>query len=155
MLPRIHFSNHPIDVRTALSMVSDASGILSLLLDRWHSVIAGRIAGAFRNNDQERIAENIIKTMQKVGYDIRELDPFETKLITPLTGRMNFPYGNRIKLIWQAMRDKILPLFPAAPGLPTDKKAYLQAVEKIYVTEAYHALSIEKYKVTPELFGDV
>jgi Fic family protein len=57
--------------------------------------------------------------------------------------------------MWQAMRDKILLYFPAAPGLPADKKAYLQAVEKIYVTDAYHSLSIEKYKVTPELIERV
>jgi Fic/DOC family len=149
------FVNHPIDVRTVLSLVSDASSILALLLDGGHSVIAGRIAGAFRNNNQERIAENIIKTMQKVGYDVREADPFKTKLVISLSGRVHSPYGNRIKLMWQAMRDKILPHFPTAPGLAADKEAYLQAVEKIYVTDAYHSLSIEKYKVTPELIERV
>lgn len=149
------FINHPIDVRTVLSMVSDASSILALLLDGGHSVIAGRITGAFRNNNQERIAENIIKTMQRVGYDVREADPFKTKLVISLSGRVHSPYGNRIKLMWQAMRDNILPHFPTAPGLAADKKAYLQAVEKIYVTDAYHSLSIEKYKVTPELIERV
>jgi hypothetical protein len=49
----------------------------------------------------------------------------------------------------------VLPHFPAAPGLPADKKAYLKAVGKIYVTDAYHSLSIEKYKVTPELIERV
>jgi hypothetical protein len=151
----ITFINYPIDVRTALSLVSDASSILALLLDGGHSTIAGRIAGAFRNNNQGRIAENIIKTMQRAGYDVRESDPFEIKLIISLSGRAHSPYGNRIKLMWQAMRDKVLQHFPAAPGLPTDKKAYLQAVEKIYVTDAYHSLSIEKYKVTPELIERV
>lgn len=149
------FTNNPIDVRTALSLVSDASSILAILLDGGHSAIAGRIAGAFRNNNQVRIAENIIKTMQRAGYDVREMDPFETKLFISLAGRVHSPYGNRIKLMWQAMRDKILPHFPAAPGLPADKKAYLQAIEKIYVTDAYHSLSIEKYKVTPELIERV
>jgi Fic family protein len=93
--------------------------------------------------------------MQRAGYDVRESDPFEIKLIISLSGRAHSPYGNRIKLMWQAMRDKVLQHFPAAPGLPTDKKAYLQAVEKIYVTDAYHSLSIEKYKVTPELIERV
>jgi len=149
------FANHPIDVRTALSLVSDASDVLALLLDGGHSAIAGRIAGAFRNNHQERIADAIIKTMQRAGYDVRETDPFETKLIIPLSGRVHSPYGNRIRLMWQSMREKVLPHFPAAPGLPADKKMYLDAVEKIYVTDAYHSLSIEKYKVTPELIERV
>jgi len=149
------FANHPIDVRTALSLASDASDVLALLLDGGHSAIAGRIAGAFRNNHQERIADAIIKTMQRAGYDVRETDPFETKLIIPLSGRVHSPYGNRIRLTWQSMREKVLPHFPAAPGLPADKKVYLDAVEKIYVTDAYHSLSIEKYKVTPELIERV
>ena len=46
--PSIFVSN-PIDVRTALSMINDASEILSLLLDKGHSLKAGRIVGAFRN----------------------------------------------------------------------------------------------------------
>jgi hypothetical protein len=130
------FANHSIDVRTALSLVSDASDILALLLEGGHSAIAGRIAGAFRNNHQERIADAITRTMQRAGYDVREADPFETKLIIPLSGRVHSPYGSRIRLMWQSMREKVLPHFPAAPGLPADKKQYLDAVEKIYVTDA-------------------
>lgn len=152
---RSMFAKQPIDVRTALSLISDASDILALLLDGGHSLIAGRIAGAFRNNNQERIADNITRTMQRAGYDVREVDPFETKLVIPLSGRVNSPYGNRIRLMWQMMREKIITHFPAAPGLPANKKMYLDEVEKIYVTDAYHSLSIEKYKVTPELIERV
>lgn len=149
------FTHHPLDVRAALSLVRDASGILALLLDGGHSAIAGRIAGAFRNNRQDRIADDIVKTMQRAGYDVREADPFDTRLVIPLPGQVQSPYGNRIKLMWQAMREKVLPHFPTAPGLPGDKNAYLRAVEKIYVTDAYHSLSIEKYKVTPALIERV
>ena len=39
----ITFTNHLIDVRTALSLVTEASNILALLLDGGHSAIAGRI----------------------------------------------------------------------------------------------------------------
>jgi Fic/DOC family len=149
------FAHYPIDVRAALSLVRDASSILALLLEGGHSAIAGRIAGAFRSNNQARIADEIIKTMQSIGYVVREVDPFQTKLAISLSNKEISPYGNRIKLMWQAMRDKIIPFFPPAPGLPADKKAYLKAVEKIYVTDAYHSLSIEKYKVTPELIERV
>ena len=54
--PSIFVSN-PIDVRTALSMINDASEILSLLLDKGHSLKAGRIVGAFRNIGNSKIAE--------------------------------------------------------------------------------------------------
>jgi hypothetical protein len=149
------FTQNSIDVRTALSMTRDASDILALLLEGGHSLIAGRLAGAFRNIGQGRIADTIISTMEKTGYDVREADPFNTKLDLPLSDRVHSPYGNRIRLMWKEMRAKVLPNFPTPPGLPASTDSYLKEVEAIYVTDAYHSLSIEKYKVTPDLIERV
>jgi Fic family protein len=49
------------------------------------------------------------------------------------------------------MREPILKVFPAAPGRPSDIAAYLKDVDDIYVTDAYHSLSIEGYRVSHEL----
>ena len=49
------------------------------------------------------------------------------------------------------MREPIIKRFPAAPGLPMDIDLYLKHVEEIYVTDAYHSLSIEGYRVSAEL----
>lgn len=149
------FVQNSIETRTALSLIRDGSDVLRILLDGGHSGIAGRLAGAFRNIGQNRIADTILNTMGKAGYDVRESDPFETKLQIALNNRLRSPYENRIKLMWAEMRPKVLPYFPAAPGIPSDKQSYLKAVEEVYVTDAYHSLSIEKYKVTPELIERV
>jgi hypothetical protein len=53
------------------------------------------------------------------------------------------------------MREIIIARFPKAPGLPKDIKTFMKHVEEIYVTDAYHSLSIEGYKVTPELIERV
>ena len=149
------YTQNPVDVRTALSMIRDASPILALLLEGGHSVVAGRLAGAFRNSGQERIADTIVKTMEKAGYDVRESDPFESRIDLTISNRAHSPYGNRIKLMWHGMRETVLKHFPAAPGIPVDTEKYMEGVEKVYVTDAYHSLSIEKYKVTPELIERV
>ena len=149
------FLQNPTEARTVLLMVTDASDILSLLLEGGHSTIAGRLAGAFRNIKQDRIADTILKTMEKAGYDVREVDPFEDKLSITLSNREKSPYGNRIRLLWEQMRGKVIAVFPASPGIPADKVSYMKSVEKIYITDAYHSLSIEKYKVTPELIQRV
>lgn len=149
------YTQNETDIRTALSLIADPSEILSLLLDGGHSTIAGRLAGAFRNNGQEKIADGILKTMKSAGYDIREADPFQTELQIKLSTRPKSPYANRIKLMWQQMRASIIDIFPKAPGSPPDKKVYLKSVEDIYLTDAYHSLSIEKYQVTPELIERV
>jgi fido (protein-threonine AMPylation protein) len=149
------YTQNPVDVRTALSMVTDSSEVLAILLDGGHSIIAGRLAGAFRNIQQDRFADQIVGTMQKAGYDVRENDPFEERQAITLSLREKSPYGNRIRISWNRMRDIVLANFPKSPGLPGDKDGFLKSLEKIYVTDAYHSLSIEKYKVTPELIERV
>lgn len=150
-----YFRQNPTDMRAALSMVRDASEVLDQLLEGGHSTIAGRLAGAFRNIGHKRIAGEIIDTMRAAGYDIRESDPFETQIPLTWSARAESPYVNRIRLMWQAMREPIIEQFPAAPGLPKDHKAYLEHVEDVYVTDAYHSLSIEGYRVSPELIERV
>jgi hypothetical protein len=147
------FRSNTTDIRTALLMVRDASDILPKLLDGGHTVVAGRLAGAFRNIGRDKIADNIIKAMQSAGYDSRESDPFETRLIS--TGRDKSPYVNRIKVMWHEMRSAIIERFPQPPGLPENKENFLKHVQEVYVTDAYHSLSIEGYKVTPELIDRV
>jgi hypothetical protein len=45
--------------------------------------------------------------------------------------------------------------FPEARGWPLDIEEYLQSVEENYAEDAYHSLSIEGYRVTPELIERV
>jgi hypothetical protein len=149
------FASNPIDTRTALSQIRDASELLPFLLENGHSTISGRLAGAFRNIKRDRIAEQIIDTMKSAGYDVREEDPFEDQIDIDLSVRERSPYVNRLKLMWQQMRGAIIADFPKAPGIQQDHLAYLKDVDEVYLTDAYHSLSIERYKVTPELIERV
>jgi len=149
------FIRSATDVRTALTMIGNSSEILKILLDGGHSKVAGRLAGAFRNVGRDRIADEIVRTMKTAGYDIRETDPFETKTMVSLSSRERSPYVNRIKLMWHSMRELVIKHFPKAPGLPKNLARYMKIVEDIYVTDAYHSLSIEQYRVTPELIERV
>lgn len=149
------FSHHPTDARTCLSLVKDASEILGRLLDGGKSVIAGRLAGAFRNVGNDNIADEIMKTMKSAGYDVRETDPFIEKLPFTLNTRQVSPYASRIKLMWHQFRHEVIDNFPEAKKLPVDIEKYLQSVEERYAEDAYHSLSIEGYIVTAELIERV
>jgi hypothetical protein len=150
-----YFANHSTDVRTVLPMLRDASGLLARLLEGGHTVIAGRLAGAFRNGGRDRIADEIVKTMSAAGYDVREDDPFADKPPWAIQTREISPYVNRIRLLWQKMREPVRERFPNAPGLPRNIETCLKRVNDAYVTDAYHSLSIEGYRVTPELIDRV
>ena len=152
----VHFySNNPTDVRAALLMIRDASELLRRLLDGGRTVIAGRLAGGFRNIGRNRIADDIVKTMTAAGYAVRETDPFADKPSLSSYTRETSPYVNRIRLLWQKMRGPVMERFPTAPELPSDTKAYLKRVTDAYITDAYHSLSIEGYQVTTDLIEKV
>jgi fido (protein-threonine AMPylation protein) len=149
------YLHNPVDARTALSLVRDASEILPRLLDNGHTTIAGRLAGAFRNIGRKKVADQIIETFTQADYDIREEDPFENKIALDLSTRERSPYVNRIRLMWSQMRETVIASFPTAPGLPKNNDRFLQKIQDIYETDAYHSLSIERYRVTPELIARV
>jgi hypothetical protein len=61
----------------------------------------------------------------------------------------------QLKTIWSNFRKVIIEKFPPAPGVPKNIKKFISSVKEIYVTDAYHSLSIERYQVTPELIDRV
>jgi fido (protein-threonine AMPylation protein) len=149
------FEKNPTDMRAVLALISDSSEILAQLLDGSHSVIAGRLAGAFRNIGQNRIADEIVSTMKMADFDVREVDPFENKSTVKLSFREKSPYANRIKLMWEEYRKIVIKHFPNGPGLTENDEEYLKSVDQIYLTDAYHSLSIERYTVSVELIEKV
>jgi hypothetical protein len=149
------FERNSTDARAALAIIRDASEVLDRLLEGGHTKIAGRLAGAFRNIGRGRIADDVANAMRAAGYDVREQDPFTSKINLALPRREASPYAGRIRLMWQHMRGSVIEKFPGPPGRPKNLGAYLKHVQEVYVTDAYHSLSIEGYRVSPALIERV
>jgi hypothetical protein len=149
------FTRNPIETRVVLASVRDGSELLRRLLDGGHSVRAGRLAGAFRRIDRPDVADEIVTTMKAAGYDVRESDPFAPEQILGRLPAAVPPIIGRIRTMWESMREKVLEVVPQPPGLPQNEQAYLQFIDEIYRSDAYHSLSIEGYRVSPELIERV
>jgi hypothetical protein len=117
--------------------------------------VAGRLAGAFRNAGRPAVADEIVKTMEAAGYTVRETDPFESRPDVLSSVRTESPYARRVRLMWDAMRETVMERFPEAPGSAPRPERYLKAVDDAYVTDAYHSLSIEGYRVSRDLIERV
>ncbi|HEU5280806.1 MAG TPA: Fic family protein [Gammaproteobacteria bacterium] len=152
--PRFYVNN-VTDVKTVLSLVRDASDILNVTLDGGHSTIAARIAGALRHIGRNTIANEITKTMNSAGYKINEVNPFESLVKIGFSHHERSPYVNRLKILWQEMRDVVIKHFPSAIKKKVNTEVYLKHVNKIYITDAYHSLSIEGYRVSEALIDRV
>jgi len=150
-VPESFFQMYPLEAQVVMASLGDASDLLRLLLNGGHSAKAGYLAKAFRQTGRGELAEEILRAMKGAGYDVRESSPFEAGQIFHKPSRPTAPIVSRVEMLWESMRGKVLAAFPKAPGLPTDKEAYLRFVDEIYRTDAYHSLSIEGYSVTPAL----
>jgi len=93
--------------------------------------------------------------MKSAGYDVREEDPFKQSLAIKLSLREQSPYVNRIRLMWEDFREVVIKHFPEGPGIPKQHDEYLKSIDEIYITDAYHSLSIERYNISVKLIEKV
>ena len=154
-VPEAFFENNATEARTVLAIIPDASAHLAKLLDGGHTRAAGRLSGAFRSIGAEKIADEILSAMKAADHDVREINPFAQSVTVANAGRITSPHVHRIRLKWEKMREEVIALLPDAKPIANDPEAYLKAVDDIYVTDAYHSLSIEGYRVSPELIEKV
>lgn len=154
-VPEAFFLTYSQDAYIALHQLRDASDLNRELLEGGHSSIAGRLAGALRASGRGELADDILATMRAAGFVVNESNPFSVAPPTLTFTRAQSPYVLRMRLMWQAMRKTVVDLFSPEPGIPTDIEKFMDAVEENYKMDAYHSLSIEGYRVTPELIQKV
>ena len=149
------FQQQTMSARISLSLIEDLTELLTVLLDGSHSVVAGRLAGALRALGRTAQANNIVNTMKSADYVVIETSPFD--VIPPaLPGsRPESPYVQRLRVTWEQMREVVIENLPAPNALPAVIGAALKDVEDRYISDAYHSLSIEGYRVTPALIERV
>ncbi len=154
-VPASFFRRHPLEAAVALTRVGDVGELLHVLLAGDHSTVAGRLAGALEHVGRAYDAREVVRAMVQVGYDVRVTDPFSAGHAAGPLPNAQPPIVTRLTRLWAFMRGPVLNLVPAPPDGRVDAGAYLRSVEGVYDQDAYHSLSIEGYRVTPELIHRV
>jgi fido (protein-threonine AMPylation protein) len=155
-VPETFFRKYPLETQVLLARMTDTADLLRILLDGGHSAIAGRLAGALRRAGRAEQADEILSTMKRADYDVRESDPYVSgQAVFALNHATEAPIVSRLQALWASTRGAVLEVFPAAPGLPAQPETYLAHVDDIYKNDAYHSLSIEGFRVSPELIERV
>lgn len=149
------FTQQPLAARIALASLRDSSELLRPLLEGGHVHIAGRLAGAMRAIGRVDMANEMVSAMGSAGMEVRESQPFEVSPSPLPAGRPESPYVQRLRWMWQQMRQAVINAFPEPGALPVNPDATLRNVEERYLADAYHSLSIEGYRVTPDLIEKV
>ena len=150
------FGSYPLDAEIAMKMIRNPGSILRVLAKEGQTVVAGRLVAAYKFIGMEKFADQIESslTQMKIGVK-REKNPFLTggPLLPP--DRIVTAHASRIKALWVKWRDQVEELAPDIPQTTDSHQEIMQQVEVIYKHDAYNSLSIEGYKVTPELIERV
>ncbi len=146
------FVTRSLELRLAVSMISDASEVLPKLLEGGRSTVAGRLAGAFRNIGRPETADAIIETMKSAGHMVYESDPFEEKTGVYLQPS---PHVNRVRMMWEVFREVVTEHFPRPSHDAEDIETCMRRIDDIHASDAYNSLSIEGYRVTAGLIERV
>lgn len=148
-----HYQSHAHDIQIVMNKIDDPLSIARLVEHNLQGV--SRLIGAYRQIGRADFADAILRQLTDLSYVIREADkPFDRQLLVPLSEIRNSLHS-RIKLLFNLFREDIVAAKPDVPLLSLSEEAYLASVEAIKIDDAYHSLSIERYRVTPELIQKI
>ena len=151
-----YFQKNPRNVEIALKMSSLGVAEVSRTLLRLNTISAAeRLIGAYKHLGELTKAEQIKEDLTVAGYNLKEVNPFETYKPKLMALRFTSPYAGRIRLMWNLMRNVVEEIMPEPPGLHADTKKVVSVIEETYKQDAYHSLSIEGYQVTEELIAKI
>lgn len=148
------FRLDPLTAELALKLVR-RDDLARALLTYWNASSAGRLVGALiaigRTDDAASIAADIVAA----GYRITPENPFEKPTLLGSVAELKWPHAARLVAMWTKMREQALAFQPNPPEALPDLALYLKQANASYVRDAYNSLSIEGYRVTPELIARV
>lgn len=127
-----------------------ASGILEVDTEAG----AARILGGLEALGMKERADQVRGLIALIGW-MKSVNPFpdHKPLLAPTIPSVS-PYADRIRLLWEQMRPRVLEHFPPAEGRP-EPAGYFTKAHELYQYDAYHSLSIEGFQVTPDLIARI
>lgn len=151
------FEKQPLSAEIALRAVKSVDELVRRILETESPTLASRLAGAYHFLDDAERAKQIMGAVRSAGIECKPENPFKKPVpIIPTPTRFPSAYAGRIHGLFLNARDPVLDVFEDMSPRPVKSvQEYLDRVEAIYEHDAYNSLSIEGYRVTPELIGKI
>ncbi|MCA2421854.1 Fic family protein [Vibrio parahaemolyticus] len=157
LAPTIYRSN-PLAVQIALGQ-SDVNAVADSLLVTKNVQSANRLIGAYLEIGRKADSRNLTNIITAAGLSpIKGENPFEVPVIKIGNKRQESAAAVRVRLLWQKLREDVERVFTDKASTDFFKSTLnelLDSMDKVYVSDAYHSLSIEGYVVTEELINRV
>jgi fido (protein-threonine AMPylation protein) len=141
------------EIQIVLGTLADP-GAIAVLVETSGLGIS-RVVASLRQVGRKEFAERIERELAGSGFHLPQVkDPFEPDAVYQLQAIGKSPLYARVQLLWKEHREEVLAMRPTPPPA-WPEIAFLQQVEAAKLEDAYHSLSIERYRVTPELIARV
>lgn len=154
MLNPRYFRDYAREVQIVMGKIDDP-GAIAALVDVNVTGVA-RLVSAYRRTGRDEFAESILRQLSGLKTNLPADDnPFADQPVHVLGTPGRSPLYTRIKVLWGQHRETVLAARPQQAMMTVSAEDYLARVEARRVEDAYHSLSIERYRVTPELIRKV
>ena len=153
-LPPRYFSVHAREVQIVMTQIIDP-GALAALVDVNRAGLT-RLLSAYHQVGRVDFVNKVLDQLKGLDIQIRvEERPFDAEVFSTHGSPERTPLYFRVLMLWAHHRETVLKHRPAAAIIHISQEDYLASVEAIRVEDAYHSLSIERYRVTPELIRKI
>lgn len=152
-IPPSFFENQPLSAEIGLRAVRSVEDLTRAILEIESPTLASRFTGAYQFLGDNERAEQISKALKSAGIVFEPVNPFvKPEPVFARGARLLSAYAGRIEGLFKTLREEVLETFGDMPPKPVEHaETYLDNVEAVYEHDAYNSLSIEGYRVTPEL----
>jgi Fic family protein len=149
MLNPRYFKDHAREVQIVMGKIEDPSAIAALV--DVNATGVARLVSAYRRIGRSDLAEGILRQLSGLKAMLAvDDDPFAGEAVYQLGMPGRSPLYTRIKILWAQHREAVLATRPRAAVMDISADTYLARVDAMRIEDAYHSLSIERYRVTPE-----
>lgn len=153
-LPPRYFAVHAREVQIVMTQMNDP-GALAALVDVNRAGLT-RLLSAYCQVGRIDFVDAVLAQLKGLDIQIRaDESPFDAEVLYPLGNPGHTPLYFRVHMLWAQHREVVLNHRPATAIIHISREEYLARVEAIRVEDAYHSLSIERYRVTPELIRKI
>jgi len=150
MLNPRYFKDYAREIQIAMGKIDDPSAIAALVDVNTTGV--ARLVAAYRSIGRNEFANDILRQLSGLRFKLPvDENPFTDQPVYSFATPSRTPLYTRIRMLWAQHRETVFAARPLHAVLDVSPQEYLARVEAIRVEDAYHSLSIERYRVTPEL----
>jgi len=152
------YKNHPLSMQIALRE-ANLDKLAEALMRSKNKASTGRIIGAYEALGMRAESKKLNSILSSIFDDINVKNPFETAPVQVGVRKKEAASAYRVRIIWEQSSKVVNALCsdikPEFDFYTKSLNQTLDAVNELYVLDAYHSLSIEGYAVTPDLIERV